>query len=63
MKTEFKGIPLNCSIAVPVWHSIKRATMMLHEKHDIENKWPNIPVENKSRSIERYYLNETMLLS
>ena len=54
MKTGSLGIPLNCSIVVPICRSIKRALMMFHEKHNIENKWPNIQIRNKSTSIEIY---------
>ena len=52
MKTGSQGIPLNCSIVVPVWHSTKPAMFTLHEKHNIENEWPNIQVQNKS--VEKY---------
>ena len=38
MKTGSPGIPLNCSICVPICRSIKRALMMFHEKHTIEKK-------------------------
>ena len=62
MKTESWGIPLNYSIVVPVWRSMKRAILTLHEKYNIKNKWSNIRVRNKSTSTERYYLNETTLL-
>ena len=54
MQTGSPGIPLNCSIVVPSCHSIKRALMTFHEKHNIENKWPNIQVRNKSTSVEKY---------
>ena len=53
MKTRSPGIPLNCSIVVPICHSIKRALMTFLENHNIENKWPNIQVQNKSTSVER----------
>ena len=32
---------------------MKRAIMTLHEKHNTENKWPNIRVRNKSTNVER----------
>ena len=54
MKTGSPGIPLNCSIVIPICRSIKRALMMFYQKHNIENKWPNIQVQNKSTSTERY---------
>ena len=54
MKTRSPGIPLNCSIVAPICRSIKHALMTFHEKHNIENKWPNIQIQNKSTSIERY---------
>ena len=54
MKTVTTGIPLNCSIVIPICCSIKRAQMTFHEKHNIENKWPNIQVGNKSTNTERY---------
>ena len=53
MKTESRGISQNCSIAVPVWPSIKRAVLTLHEKGNNENKWLNIRARNKSKSVER----------
>ena len=52
MKTGSWEIPLNCSIIIPVWRSMKRDILMLHEKHNIENKWLD-RVRNKSTSIER----------
>ena len=54
MKTGSLGIPLNCSIVVPICRSIKRSLMAFHEKQNIGNKWPNIQVRNKSTSVERY---------
>ena len=54
MKTGFPGIPLKCSIVVPICRSIKCALMTFHENHNIENKWPNIQVRNKSTSVEKY---------
>ena len=54
MKTGFWGTPMNCSIVVPVWSSMKYAILTLHEKDNIENKWPNITVRNKNSSVERY---------
>ena len=54
MKTGSPGIPLNCSIVVPICRSIKRALMTFHEKQNIRNKWPNIQVRNKRASVERY---------
>ena len=54
MKTRSPGIPLNCSIVAPICRSIKHALMTFHEKHNIENKWPNIQIQNKNTSIERY---------
>ena len=47
MKIGSRGIPLNCSIVVPVWSSIKHTILTLHEKHDIKRKWTNIQVQNK----------------
>ena len=47
MKTGSRGIPLNYSIVFPVWCSMKCAILMLHEKYNIKNKWPNIWVRNK----------------
>ena len=62
MKTGSRGIPLNCSKVVHVRCSIKRALMTFHEKHNIENKWPNIQVRNKNTSVERYWFNKATLL-
>ena len=52
MKSRSPGFPLNSSVVVPICHSIKRAQMTFHEKHNIENKWPNIQIRNKSTSTE-----------
>ena len=54
MKTGSTGIPLNCSVVIPICCSIKYANVTFHEKHNIENEWPNIHVRNKTTSIERY---------
>ena len=54
MKTRSSGIPLNCYIVTPICRSIKRALMTFHEKHNIENKWPNIQIRNKGTCVERY---------
>ena len=54
MTAGSRAIPLNYSIAVPVWHYMKRAILTLYEKHNIENKGPDIRVPNKSASIERW---------
>ena len=54
MKTGSRGTPMNYFIVVPVWRSMKRALLRLHEKDDIENGWANIKVRNKSSSVERY---------
>ena len=62
MKTGPPGIPLNCSIVVPICRSIKCALMTFHERHNIESKWQNIQVRNKITSVERYKLNKTTLL-
>ena len=53
MKTGPRGIPLNFSVVIPAWRSMERAILTLYEKHNIENKWPNIRVRNKSTSVER----------
>ena len=39
-----------------------RYILTLHEKHNMENKWPPIQVSNKKTSVERYLLNETSLI-
>ena len=62
MRSGFSGIPSKCSIVVSICSSIKGALMTFHEKYNIENKWPNIQVQNKSTSVVRYYLNKTTLL-
>ena len=62
MKTGSPGIPLNCSIVVPICRSIKCVLMTFHERHNIESKWQNIQVRNKITSVERYKLNKTTLL-
>ena len=33
MKTGSRGIPLNYFIGIPVWRSMKRAILTLHEKY------------------------------
>ena len=58
MKTGSQDIPLNCSLVVPICRSIKRALITFYEKRNIENKWPNIQVQSKSTSNERYLLNK-----
>ena len=55
MKTRSSGIPLNCYIVTPICRSIKRALMTFHEKHNIENKWPNIKYEIKVQALKDVY--------
>ena len=52
MRSGFSGIPSKCSLVVSICSSIKGALMTFYEKHNIENKWPNIQVRNKSTSVE-----------
>ena len=58
---KFIKITFQKSIVVPVGRSMKYATLTLYEKHNIENKWPNIQAQNKSKSIGRCQFNKTML--
>ena len=52
MKTRSRGTPLNYSIVVPVWCSMKRAVLTIHEKYNIKNKWPNIEYEIKVQALK-----------
>ena len=62
MKTKSRGIPLNYSIVVPVWRSMKHAILMLHEKYNSKNKWPNIQVRNKSiKQPQLFFTNRRLL--
>ena len=57
MNSESWGIPLNGSIVAPVWRSMKRAIVTLHEKHNIQTFKYEIKeqaLKNTSRMKPRY---------